>query len=212
MKELLELYCAFFRVGAVTFGGGYAMLPIIQREVVERKKWATEEEMADYYAISQCTPGAIAVNVATFIGRKYAGIAGGVIATLGVVSPSAVIICVIAALIHNFAEISWVKDAMGGIRVCVCVFIFNAVVRLIKSAVTDKVTLGLYLVLFAAAVFLTFLPFIPCCSRAFWVLRSQSWGCGANDSMQTLLGILQNRPVCHWRRHGNGSLPAGNCG
>ena len=200
MKELLELYCAFFRVGAVTFGGGYAMLPIIQREVVERKKWATEEEMADYYAISQCTPGAIAVNVATFIGRKYAGIVGGVIATLGVVSPSAVIICVIAALIHNFAEISWVKDAMGGIRVCVCVFIFNAVVRLIKSAVTDKVTLA------------RLEPFIPCCSRAFWVLRSQSWGCGANDSMQTLLGILQNRPVCHWRRHGNGSLPAGNCG
>ena len=109
--------------------------------------------MADYYAISQCTPGAIAVNVATFIGRKYAGIVGGVIATLGVVSPSAVIICVIAALIHNFAEISWVKDAM-----CVCVFIFNAVVRLIKSAVTDKVTLGLYLVLFAAAVFFDFSP------------------------------------------------------
>ena len=158
MKKLLELYCAFFRVGAVTFGGGYAMLPIIQREVVERKKWATEEEMADYYAISQCTPGAIAVNVATFIGRTYAGIVGGVIATLGVVSPSAVIICVIAALIHNFAEISWVKDAMGGIRVCVCVFIFNAVVRLIKSAVTDKVTLGLYLVLFAAAVFFDFSP------------------------------------------------------
>ena len=134
------------------------MLPIIQREVVERKKWATEEELTDYYAISQCTPGAIAVNVATFIGRKYAGIVGGVIATLGVVSPSAVIICVIAALIHNFAEISWVKDAMGGIRVCVCVFIFNAVVRLIKSAVTDKVTLGLYLVLFAAAVFFDFSP------------------------------------------------------
>ena len=98
------------------------------------------------------------MNVATFIGRKYAGIVGGVIATLGVVSPSTVIICMIAALIHNFAEISWVKDAMGGIRVCVCVFIFNAVVRLIKSAVTDKVTLGLYLVLFAAAVFFDFSP------------------------------------------------------
>ena len=158
LKELLELYCAFFRVGAVTFGGGYAMLPIMQREIVERKKWATEEELADYYAIGQCTPGAIAVNVATFIGRKYAGIVGGVVATLGVVSPSVVIICVIAALIHNFAEISWVQDAMGGIRVCVCVFIFNAVVRLIKSAVTDKVTLGLYLVLFGAAVFFDFSP------------------------------------------------------
>lgn len=158
LKELLELYCTFFRVGAITFGGGYAMLPIMQREIVERKKWATEEELADYYAIGQCTPGAIAVNVATFIGRKYAGIVGGVVATLGVVSPSVVIICVIAALIHNFAEIGWVQDAMGGIRVCVCVFIFNAVVRLIKSAVTDKVTLGLYLVLFGAAVFFDFSP------------------------------------------------------
>ena len=158
VQKLWELYGAFFRVGAITFGGGYAMLPIMQREIVERKKWATEEELADYYAIGQCTPGAIAVNVATFIGRKYAGIVGGVVATLGVVSPSVVIICVIAALIHNFAEISWVQDAMGGIRVCVCVFIFNAVVRLIKSAVTDKVTLGLYLVLFGAAVFFDFSP------------------------------------------------------
>ena len=158
VQKLWELYGAFFRVGAITFGGGYAMLPIMQREIVERKKWATEEELADYYAIGQCTPGAIAVNVATFIGRKYAGIVGGVVATLGVVSPSVVIICVIAALIHNFAEISWVQDAMGGIRVCVCVFILNAVVRLIKSAVTDKVTLGLYLVLFGAAVFFDFSP------------------------------------------------------
>ena len=158
VQKLWELYGAFFRVGAITFGGGYAMLPIMQREIVERKKWATEEELADYYAIGQCTPGAIAVNVATFIGRKYAGIVGGVVATLGVVSPSVVIICVIAALIHNFAEIGWVQDAMGGIRVCVCVFIFNAVVRLIKSAVTDKVTLGLYLVLFGAAVFFDFSP------------------------------------------------------
>ena len=158
MKGLLELYCSFFRVGALTFGGGYAMLPMMQREIVERKKWASEEELADYYAIGQCTPGAIAVNVATFIGRKHGGITGGVTATLGVISPSVVIICIIAALIRNFAEIQWVQDAMGGIRVCVCVFIFNSVVRLMKSAVTDKVTLGLYLVLFAAAVLLDFSP------------------------------------------------------
>ena len=158
MKQLLDLYFTFFRIGAVTFGGGYAMLPILQREVVEKKKWATEEELVDYYAIGQCTPGVIAVNVGTFIGRKYKGIPGGVIATLGVVSPSVVIITVIAALISNFAGIGWVQDALGGIRICVCVFIFNAVRRLIKSAVKDKVTLLLYLVLFAAAVFLDFSP------------------------------------------------------
>ena len=158
MKQLLDLYFTFFRIGAVTFGGGYAMLPILQREVVEKKKWATEEELVDYYAIGQCAPGVIAVNVGTFIGRKYKGIPGGVIATLGVVSPSVVIITVIAALISNFADIGWVQDALGGIRICVCVFIFNAVRRLIKSAVKDKVTLLLYLVLFAAAVFLDFSP------------------------------------------------------
>lgn len=152
MKELLDLFFTFFRIGAVTFGGGYAMLPILQREVVEKKKWASDEELVDYFAIGQCTPGVIAVNTATFIGRKNRGVVGGVVATLGVVSPSVVIISVIAALINNFANIGWVQDALGGIRICVCVFILNAVIKLIKSAVTDKATLILYLVLFAVAV------------------------------------------------------------
>ena len=152
MKELLDLFFTFFRIGAVTFGGGYAMLPILQREVVEKKKWASDEELVDYFAIGQCTPGVIAVNTATFIGRKNRGVVGGVVATLGVVSPSVVIISVIAALINNFANIGWVQDALGGIRICVCVFILNAVIKLIKSAVKDKATLILYLVLFAVAV------------------------------------------------------------
>ena len=158
MKELLDLFFTFFRIGAVTFGGGYAMLPILQREVVEKKKWASDEELVDYFAIGQCTPGVIAVNTATFIGRKNRGVVGGVVATLGVVSPSVVIISVIAALINNFANIGWVQDALGGIRVCVCVFILNAVIKLIKSAVTDKATLVLYLVLFAVAVLFDISP------------------------------------------------------
>ena len=158
MKELLDLFFTFFRIGAVTFGGGYAMLPILQREVVEKKKWASDEELVDYFAIGQCTPGVIAVNTATFIGRKNRGVVGGVVATLGVVSPSVVIISVIAALINNFANIGWVQDALGGIRICVCVFILNAVIKLIKSAVTDKATLVLYLVLFAVAVLFDISP------------------------------------------------------
>ena len=158
MKELLDMYFTFFRIGAVTFGGGYAMLPILQREVVENKHWATEEELADYYAIGQCTPGIIAVNTATFIGQKYRGILGGILTTLGVVSPSLIIISIIAAVINNFAELVWVQNALGGIRICVCVFIFNAVVKLMKSAVKDKATLILYLVLFAVAVFGSFSP------------------------------------------------------
>ena len=158
MKELLSLYFAFFKIGAVTFGGGYAMLPILQREVVEKKHWATDEELMDYYAIGQCTPGVIAVNVATFIGRKYQGITGGILTTLGVVSPSVILISLIAAVINNFSSIAWVQNALGGIRVCVCVFIFNSVVKLFKSAVKDKAALAIYLVLFGVAVFFNFSP------------------------------------------------------
>ena len=158
MKELLQMYLTFFRIGAITFGGGYAMLPILQREVVENKHWATDEELTDYYAIGQCTPGIIAVNTATFIGQKYRGIPGGIITTLGVVSPSLIIISIIAAVINNFADIMWVQNALAGIRVCVCVFILNSVIKLLKSAVVDKATLILYLILFAIAVFFSFSP------------------------------------------------------
>lgn len=158
MRELLDMFFTFFRIGAVTFGGGYAMLPILQREIVENKHWATEEELVDYYAIGQCTPGVIAVNTATFIGKKNRGILGGVVTTLGVVSPSIIIISVIAALIHNFADIVWVQNALAGIRVCVCVFILNSVLKLLKSAVVDKATLALYLLLFAVAVFFDLSP------------------------------------------------------
>ncbi len=137
MKELLDLFLTFAKVGVMTFGGGYAMLPILQREVVENKHWATDGELTDYFAIGQCTPGVIAVNTATFIGYNRRGVAGGIVATLGVVFPSLVIITLLAAVITNFAELAWVKNAFAGIRVCVCVLIFNAVVKLLKSSVVD---------------------------------------------------------------------------
>ena len=152
MKELLTLFLTFAKVGVMTFGGGMAMLPILQREVVENKHWATDEELTDYFAIGQCTPGIIAVNTATFIGQKRRGILGGVIATLGVVFPSLVIITVLAGLITNFSHLAWVQHAFAGIRVCVCVLIFNAVLKLWKSAVRD-VWGGL---IFAAVLALTF--------------------------------------------------------
>ena len=106
MPLLLDLFCAFFRIGLFTFGGGYAMLPLLQREIVEKKKWATEEEMLDYFAVGQCTPGVIAVNTATFVGFKEKKLSGAIFATLGIVSPSLVIITVIAALLSNFAHIA----------------------------------------------------------------------------------------------------------
>ena len=137
---LLDLFLTFAKVGAMTFGGGYAMLPILQREVVEKKGWATEAELADYFAIGQCTPGIIAVNTATFIGRNVAGFWGSLMATLGVVFPSVVIISLLASVITAFADLAIVKHAFAGIRVCVCVLIFNAVLKLGKQAVIDKPT------------------------------------------------------------------------
>ncbi len=154
MRKCLELFCTFARVGAMTFGGGYAMLPMLQREVVEKKQWATEEELADYFAIGQCTPGVIAVNTATFIGRKERGFAGALAATLGVVFPSVVIILLLAALISNFSDIAWVENAFAGIRVAVCVLIFNAVRKLWSRAVVDVATFCVYAaVLLSAAAF-----------------------------------------------------------
>ena len=156
----LDLFLTFARIGVLTFGGGYAMLPIIQREIVEKKGWVTEAEVMDYYAIGQCTPGVIAVNTATFTGRKIKGNLGGIVATAGVVFPSLVIITVIAALIHGVADLQPVQDALAGIRVCVCVLIFNAVLKMWKKAVIDKVTLILYLVILAASVFFDASPIL----------------------------------------------------
>ena len=128
MKELFELFWLFAKMGSVTFGGGYAMLPILQRELVENRGWVTNEELADFYAVGQCTPGIIAVNTSTFIGEKRRGIAGGIAATLGFVFPSLIIISLIAAFLSNFAELAVVKNAFAGIQVCVCVLILNAVI------------------------------------------------------------------------------------
>jgi len=158
MKLLIDLFLAFASVGVMTFGGGYAMLPILEREIVEKRGWATNEELMDYYAVGQCTPGVIAVNTATFVGKKLAGNIGGVLATLGVVFPSVVIISVIAGILQNFSDIPAVKSAFAGIRVCVCVLIFNAVVKLWKSAIKDKAALILCAAVFALSVFLDISP------------------------------------------------------
>lgn len=137
MKEYLNLIVTFFRIGIMTFGGGYAMLPIIQREVVEKQGWCTEEELLNYYAIGQCTPGVIAVNTATFIGCKRKGVLGGFLTTLGVILPSLIIITIIAALLTGFADYPVVQHALAGIRVAVVVLVGYSVKKLIKSGVKD---------------------------------------------------------------------------
>ena len=160
MKLLIDMFLTFAKVGVMTFGGGYAMLPILQREVVENKGWTTEEELMDYYAICQCTPGVIAVNTATFIGQKNNGLTGAIAATAGVVFPSLVIISLLAGVIEAFSHIVWVQNAFGGIRVCVCVLIANAVVKLYKKAVVDKITLIIFLIVTLGSTLVDLSPVI----------------------------------------------------
>lgn len=168
---LLDLFLTFAKVGVMTFGGGYAMLPILHREVVEKKKWATEDQLADYYAVGQCTPGVIAVNTATFVGSSQGGIPGGVVATLGVVFPSIVIILAIAAFLSNFMHLEAVSHAFNGVRAGVVALILVSVIKLFKGAVKDwptRIIYALVLVLAAAGNFVTLPASAPASLLAVW--------------------------------------------
>ena len=156
MNILVDLFLTFARIGACTFGGGYAMLPILQRELVENKKWATEDQLADYYAVGQCTPGIIAVNTSTFVGRSQGGVAGGIVATLGLVFPSLVIIMVIAAFLQNFMHLEFVVHAFNGVRAGVAALIASSVIKLFKNAVMDWPTRVIYAVVLVMAAAGTF--------------------------------------------------------
>lgn len=136
-RELATLFGVFFKIGAVTFGGGYAMLPLLNSELVDKRGWTTNEQLLDYYAIGQSTPGIIAVNVATFIGYNRAGILGGIIATAGVVMPSLIIITLLARFISNFSEIAWVQKALTGINVAVAAMLSKAVWTFTKKSVKN---------------------------------------------------------------------------
>lgn len=153
MRPLVKMFLIYARIGVLTFGGGYSMLPMFQRELVEKNGWLTQEELTDYYSVSQCIPGIIAVNTSALAGYRHKGRAGGIAAALGVITPSILIILVIAAFISNFSEIPAVKNAFAGIRVCVCVLIINTVIKLWKNAVTGKITLAIFLAVFCVTIF-----------------------------------------------------------
>ena len=144
MRLLLQLFVAFFKIGLFTFGGGYAMLPMLQKEVVDKHKWATEEELLDYYAIAQCTPGVIAVNTATFVGTSKKGALGGAVATFAVVSPSLIIITIISSLLQNFSQITFVQHALAGIRVAVAALVVSSVVKLYQKGVKGALSNGIF--------------------------------------------------------------------
>ena len=152
-----ELFKSWFKMGLFTFGGGYAMLPMIQKEVIEKYHWATEDEVMDYYAIGQCTPGIIAVNTATFIGYKIAKVPGAIVATLGVITPSIIIITIIASLLSNFQDIPVVQHALGGIRIAVTTLMFISIAKLCKKNVTGAFGISIAVGSFIMAYF-TSLP------------------------------------------------------
>lgn len=160
MKELMRLFLVFSKIGITTFGGGYAMLPILQREIVEKNKWATNEELTNYYAVGQCTPGIISVNTATFIGYKKKGILGGIIATLGIVFPSVIIILLIATLISNFASLPMVQHIFPGIKICVAALIISAVLKLWKNSITGKLAFIIFVVILILSIFLNISPIL----------------------------------------------------
>ena len=160
MNILLQLYTSFFRIGLLTFGGGYAMLPMLQREVVEKRRWVTEADVLDCYAIGQCTPGVIAVNTATFVGHRQKGIPGGVVATLGVITPSVIIITLIALLLRGFAENPYVIHAFAGIRLAVAALSLMAVIKLYKSGVKGAVGNALLAATFLLRVLFKISPVI----------------------------------------------------
>ena len=183
MNLYADMFLTFARIGGLTFGGGYAMLPILEKEVVEKRGWCKEEELTDYYAIGQCTPGVIAVNTATFIGSKLAGIPGGIIATLGVVFPSMVIISIIAAFLRNFADNPYVIHAFAGLRVVVTVLVLNTVLKLLKSNVKGK---GIpALILFALVLVASFCFKI---SSILLVVIAMVWGLFSIRSMTCTSG------------------------
>lgn len=136
------------------------MLPVIQREVVENKHWVTNEEIVEYYAIGQCTPGIISVNTSTFVGNKVAGIAGGITATLGFIFPAFLIICMIAGLVENFSDLPIVRNAFAGIRVCACVLIFNAVIKMWKSSIHDFFTFAVFGTVFLLTILFSLSPIL----------------------------------------------------
>ena len=153
LRKCCDLYISFFKIGGLTFGGGLAMLPMLTRETVDNHGWCTEEELLDIYAIGQCTPGIIAVNTATYIGYKEAGFWGSLCGTLGVISPSIIIICLIASILQNFIDIPTVVHALSGIRVVVCSLMMNTVFTMAKKGIVDKIGGIVFITAFVLACF-----------------------------------------------------------
>ncbi len=166
MKEYIDLFLIFARIGGFTFGGGYAMLPVMQRELVEKRDWITNEEILNYYAVGQCTPGVIAVNTATFIGYKRKGVIGAIAATLGMITPSFIIITIIALFLKSFAHLEIVQNAFMGIRIAVCALVLATVIKMWKGAIKNIYGIIICIAAFVVIAFTELSPVIAVIAAA----------------------------------------------
>lgn len=162
IKNLLNLYFSFAKIGTFTIGGGLAMMPMMQAELIEKRKWITDEELIDYYAVGQSTPGIVAVNVATFVGYKQMGIIGGIFATLGMVTPSLVIIMILAGLINSINDFPIIQKALKGINVAVAALLTSTIINFMKKTI-KKFTNAIFMLISFLLVFVLKLP-------SFWII------------------------------------------
>ena len=168
MSILMELFFTFVKIGLFTFGGGYAMISMIENNCVEKKAWITHDEMMDVTVIAESTPGPIAINCSTFIGYKKMGLVGAIIATLGMCIPSFVIIYLISLFFNQFLAFSAVASAFKGIQVCVVFLIFSAGFKMLRKIKKNAFNITVMALTFAAMV--TFSLFSVSFSSIFYIL------------------------------------------
>lgn len=166
LKILMSIFWTFFRIGAFTFGGGYAMIPLIQRETVESKKWITDDDILEIVAIAESTPGPVAINSSTFVGYRVAGFWGAAFGTLGMVMPSFIVILAISSVLREFQDLQAVQYAFQGIRAGVLALILKALVTMYKKA---KKGLFAYIVMAAALVLVAFVKV-----NVLWVIAGSA--------------------------------------
>ena len=176
MKLLWQLFFSFFKVGLFTFGGGYAMIPLLQAELVEKRKWISESDLMDYFSIGQCTPGIIAVNVATFCGYKMKAKTGAVIATFGIIVPSMILIILIASVLHNFLDNPYVIHAFAGVRIVVVALIVETLISFWKKGIRDKTGIAVFLVSTGLLIGLGVSPAVIVLLAVAFGLILQKWG------------------------------------
>lgn len=158
MREFLDLILAFFVIGGTTFGGGYAVIPVLERELIKKRGWLTMDEVLDFYTIAQITPGIIMVNIATFIGCKRKGMAGGIAATISLLLPGVSLMLLVSVFVRRFADFPVVQHALAGIRLAVCALILDTVIKLVKGFFKDYRAVIICFIAFALSAVLSISP------------------------------------------------------